>query len=150
MSQTSTAKCIQLCMSLPRATNSLSTIARKRRECRSLFKLRLKSGGESAGLFSSLHQLGCANTHRYSSRWNNAAYLRIHPGCVMIALASATCWCICSYGDIFSLTLMLLFFPLLSTRLRPPASPGGSGCSEGPRSFNWSEQCCFWPQQKNL
>lgn len=27
---------------------------------------------------------------------------------------------------------MLLFFSLLSTRLRPPSSPGGSGPSEGP------------------
>lgn len=31
---------------------------------------------------------------------------------------------------------MLLFFPLLSTRLRPPASPGGSGRSEGPRALS--------------
>lgn len=46
----------------------------QRRECQSLFMLRPKSGGKRRLIFF-LHQLGCANTHRYSDGWNNAAPL---------------------------------------------------------------------------
>lgn len=144
---TAMAKCIQLCMFMPRATNSLLTIARKGGSVRvySSSDLNLR---ESGWLIFSLHWLGCANTHRCTSGWNNAApFFRKStqglrtPGCIRQDNNSSTitCRCASSHGDIFFLTLMLLFFSLLSTRLRPPSSPGGSGPTEGPAlSLKWT------------
>lgn len=59
----STAKCIQLCMYMPRPTNSLLTITRKGGCVRVYSSFRPKSG-EKCWLIFSLHQFGCANTHR--------------------------------------------------------------------------------------
>lgn len=72
--------------------------------------------------------------------WKSTQGLKT-PGCIWDDNNSpkVTCWWICSFGDIFFLTLMLLFFSLLSTHLRPPSSPGGSRPTEGPvLSLKWT------------
>lgn len=119
----------------------------QRRVCQSLFKLRPKSG-EKCWLIFSLHYLVCANTHRYTSGWNNGAPLFENPPWVWKRQAAYETIIIALrlhvdesflFGDIFFLTLMLLFFSLLSTGLRPPSSPGGSRPSEGPAlSLKWT------------
>lgn len=126
----------------------------QRRECQSLFKLRPKSGGKCWLIFPLYTGLDVQIHTDTLSGWNNAAPsfekstqgLKT-PGCIIIA-PTITRWWISSYGDICFLTLMLLFFSLLSTRLRP-SSPGGSAPT-GPALFHWNEQCCFWLKWKNL
>lgn len=77
---TSTAKCIQLCMFMPRATNSLLTITRKGGCVRVYSSLDLNLG-KSAGLFSLYTSLYVQiHTDRPVAETMVLRYLKIHPG----------------------------------------------------------------------
>lgn len=141
MAQTSTSKCIRLCMVMPRATHSLLTITCKGgcvRVCSSL-DLNL---GKSVGLFSLYTSLDVQiHTDTPAAGTMQPRYLKIHPGfkerqalkemeIIALRLLSdgSVLWVTFSF-----LTLMLLFFSLLPTPLPlPPSSPGGSRPDEGP------------------
>lgn len=77
---TSTAKCIQLCMFMPRATNSLLTITRKGGCVRVYSSLDLNLG-KSAGLFSLYTSLDVQiHTDTPVAETMLLRYLKIHPG----------------------------------------------------------------------
>lgn len=123
MAQTSTSKCIRLCMVMPRATHSLLTITCKGgcvRVCSSL-DLNL---GKSVGLFSLYTSLDVQiHTDTPAAGTMQPRYLKIHPGfkerqalkemeIIALRLLSdgSVLWVTFSF-----LTLMLLFFSLLPT-----------------------------------
>lgn len=76
----STAKCIQLCMFMPRATNSLLTMTRKGGSVRVYSGLDLNLG-ESASLFSLYTDLD-VQIHKDTpvAQTMLLRYLKIHPG----------------------------------------------------------------------
>lgn len=148
---TSTAKCIQLCMFVPRATNSLLTITGKGGSVRvySCFDLNL---GEGAGLFSFCTSLDVQiHTDTAMAETMPLRYLTTRPEAekarpaykAVIPALTLPCWPICSTGDVLCRMLILLLLPLFSTCLHPQPSR----CfwtQGGPPLFQSDEQCCCW------